>query len=553
MKNPKRLTLHCSGPLKLIGPEGADLTPRGRKAQGVLALLAMAPSHRRPRATLQDKLWSDRQRPQGAASLRQALTEIRKAMGPHASALWTDRTMVSLDPSLVLVATAPLDLACDDFELFEGLDVVDPEFEDWLRDQRQAVRAPKKTLPRLDFSNIVPQTSPSDGKPEGRRTFQLVVKAQPATASHEEALLGESLADVLARTIAEQSAIEIVEEHPLALEDDKAPTARVGYSIRSSVSGDAAGSSWRLAVTDTARGRVVGSAGSRIIGGLQLPVDSPEVLREINRLAHLALSSVDPRDQVADERLQAMDLCRQAVSEVFKLSRESLMRADRLFESALAIWPRGIYFAWRAFLRMYLVAERLCDCRQTTIEEAQALIREALARDPMNSYVASFAAHVHTIAKRSYVAAYEMAQRSLELNPCNPMGWACLGMAECHLGKSVIGYEHARFAREIAGSTPLRFHVDAIACITGSINNDLEAAIWYGEASRALSPDFKPPLRYLTVLYLLANQRDRSLEVMQQLQSLEPDFSYDILREKSYPAASLHHARLLDRLPSRQI
>ncbi len=552
MTHSTRLTLYCLGPLRLVDPEGGDRTPRGRKAQGVLALLARAPNYKRPRTSLQDKLWSDRPKSQGAASLRQALAEIRKAMRTHASALRTDGMMVALDPNQITVEDVPADYDWSRVELFEGLDIVDPEFEDWLRDERRGVKV-RRSLPSQVSTNGVPQSRVAEGQTKRVDTFRLIIKAQPATASYDEALLGENLADVLAKTIADQSALEVVEEDLYKCNGTEASPAESGLSIRSTVSSDAAGSTWRLAVTDAARGQIVGAAGSRMDGDLKRPLESPAVLREINRLAHLALSNVDYGEQSADERFVAMKICRQAMSEVFKLSRESLLLADQLFERAFAICPRGIYLAWRAFLRMYLIAERLCDCRQTTIDEAMALIRRALELDPMNSYVSSFAAHVHTIAKRSYIAAYEMAQRSVEANSCNPMGWACLGMAECHLGKPIIGYEHAKLAREIAGSTPFRFHVDTISCITASINNDLEAAIWYGEASHALSPDFRPPLRYLTVLYLLADKYEQSLEIMEQLRVFEPDFSYDLLRDKSYPVASLHHARLLDRLPTRQI
>lgn len=40
---------------------------------------------------------------------------------------------------------------------------------------------------------------------------------------------------------------------------------------------------------------------------------------------------------------------------------------------------------------------------------------------------------------------------------------------------------------------------------------------------------------------------------MVQKQALEPDFSYEMLREKSYPSASLQRSGLLKLMPSRQI
>src|SRR5262249_20867811 len=75
------LRISVIGTFRVLAPNDEDLTPRGRKARALLALLALTPTRRRSRPALQDKLWSDRGPEQGAASLRQALTEIRRAFG----------------------------------------------------------------------------------------------------------------------------------------------------------------------------------------------------------------------------------------------------------------------------------------------------------------------------------------------------------------------------------------------------------------------------------------------------------------------------------------
>src|SRR3954465_8450344 len=69
------------GAFRVLAHDRQDLTPRGRKARALLAILALTPTRRRSRAALQDKLWSDRGPEQGADSLRQTLSEIRRALG----------------------------------------------------------------------------------------------------------------------------------------------------------------------------------------------------------------------------------------------------------------------------------------------------------------------------------------------------------------------------------------------------------------------------------------------------------------------------------------
>lgn len=131
------LILDLGGPFRLRDAAGEELTVRSRKAQGLLALVGTAPSLRRSRPWLQDKLWSERGAEQGSASLRQCLTEIRTALRAHRGCLRTDSGWVALDAERVLVNTTVSDRDEDaDVEFLEGLDIRDPEFENWLRGQR---------------------------------------------------------------------------------------------------------------------------------------------------------------------------------------------------------------------------------------------------------------------------------------------------------------------------------------------------------------------------------------------------------------------------------
>jgi hypothetical protein len=131
------LILDLVGPFQLRNTQGVNLTPRSQKAQGLLALVGTSRNLRRSRTWLQDKLWSDRGREQGAASLRQCLCEIRSVLRSHATCFRTESGWISLDPDRILVNAKPAEgSGGGDAEFLEGVDVRDPEFEDWLRSQR---------------------------------------------------------------------------------------------------------------------------------------------------------------------------------------------------------------------------------------------------------------------------------------------------------------------------------------------------------------------------------------------------------------------------------
>ena len=131
------LILDLVGPFQLRDAQGTDLTPRSRKAQGLLALIGASPRLRRSRTWLQDKLWSDRGPEQGAASLRQCLSEIRSVLRRHLTCFRTELGWIGLDPERVLVNTTLPDRSGGEYvEFLEGIDIRDPEFENWLREQR---------------------------------------------------------------------------------------------------------------------------------------------------------------------------------------------------------------------------------------------------------------------------------------------------------------------------------------------------------------------------------------------------------------------------------
>ncbi len=134
---------------------GAPIAPIGRKAQALLAYLALAPGTPHAREKLTALLWSDRGEAQARSSLRQALSELRKALaGADPPPLETEGEAVALAADAVVVDVEVFGRLiaggeCPSLEsavalyrgdLLDGLIVPDPAFEDWLRGERQQWR-----------------------------------------------------------------------------------------------------------------------------------------------------------------------------------------------------------------------------------------------------------------------------------------------------------------------------------------------------------------------------------------------------------------------------
>jgi DNA-binding SARP family transcriptional activator/TolB-like protein len=137
--------------LKLLGEtkfrrESRDVTPSSKRAQALVAYLALARDNSAPRARLASLFWGDRGEEQARASLRQCVYEARTAIGDaDPPFLATDRSTVSLggdwtsdvrEIEALLRSDSPDDIAralelAGEEVLLNGHDIGE-EFEEWL-------------------------------------------------------------------------------------------------------------------------------------------------------------------------------------------------------------------------------------------------------------------------------------------------------------------------------------------------------------------------------------------------------------------------------------
>lgn len=179
----KRITIFLCGPLRVIrNADGTDLTPKSAKVRGLVVLLALTPGLRQGRAWIQDKLWSESGPEQGQASLRQALTELRKSLGPDRDVLETKDGWAGFRPDAVEIDLAP-PAASHGVpgtllpELASGLEITDPEFEDWLRDQRIAFGDPVVPEPPKQVAVTKPPGQKRPARNELPRALRIALVA----------------------------------------------------------------------------------------------------------------------------------------------------------------------------------------------------------------------------------------------------------------------------------------------------------------------------------------------------------------------------------------
>ncbi|MEA3276591.1 MAG: BTAD domain-containing putative transcriptional regulator, partial [Pseudomonadota bacterium] len=142
------------GGFEMTGEDGAPLPIGMRKAKALLVWLALRPAQPQPRERLAGLLWGESGEAQARHSLRQALSQLRRALPDADAVLRAEGEMIALVPDAITSDVAELQhlAAADNLrdleraaalyrgEFLEGFSARASEFEDWMLAERSRLR-----------------------------------------------------------------------------------------------------------------------------------------------------------------------------------------------------------------------------------------------------------------------------------------------------------------------------------------------------------------------------------------------------------------------------
>ncbi|MGP6086719.1 transcriptional regulator [Antarctobacter jejuensis] len=516
------------GPFQVRDGDGVLLLVKGAKNQALLAMLALSPDMTRPRRWIEDKLWSTFGPEQASANLRQALSKLRSALGDAADVLIADRTGVSLDRRRVTVDLLEEVVPEDDrTELLQGMDVRDPEFEDWLRQERAALMAKLAKASPTDSRGILINCRVTAEKP-GR-----------------DQMLGEVLANQIGENIAEQVrawrqsetdmclpasappsdiliSTQLVDNkdggHALFIKATHQPSARILYSKLQQLT--------RIEDILTAEigiSRTVFEAADQIIGKL------PHVLEK-------------DRPETRSTALSRLGLYR-----MFSFEKDALREAYGLMDQAFRRDENGVYLAWASMIRLTQMIEMAEEDQAPLLEEAVDLHYRAMELAPDNVLVHAIISKVRSTAFGDTAGVLDLAQNAVERNPANAFAWKSLSDALILSGDLNGAFKASERACRIARTSPFKHYWDTGHCIIAIACNRPQEAIEAGEAAARNAPLSRPAHRHLLALYALEGQLDKAQAVAEKLAKIEPGFSLDrLVNDDSYPVRTLRSNGLLE-------
>ncbi|MGB8811700.1 MAG: tetratricopeptide repeat protein [Paracoccaceae bacterium] len=526
-----KLHVRLVGAIHLRDDLGRDCTPRGAKARGLVALLALSPDRKRTRRWLEAKLWSDRGPEQASGSLRQTLLEVRAALGNAADALVADRESIgftALDTDLDADPQSAMAALASGRELMEGIDLRDQAFEAWLREQRQRF-APGGAGARAGAEPVL-------------RALPLLV----STGTMPQGLGGFvalTLADAIGALISEFASVDVYGMNGAVIK--LGPQER-GLALNIEAS-EAEGQLHIYASLSAANnGRSIWSRHSVLPLRSSDPIAQGEFPAIVFEAAEAAMNAL-PRVLGGDTTpLQTEAMVARAVKEMFSFDASRIRLADTILTDAARLQPSAKIYAWHGLLRQIMFVERTDPDRARLFAEADTFVRKAMEGPQTNPLVLALASQVRVMIDENAEGGAALARDAIALSPNNAFAFAAQAGSLLRSGHLDAALTAARHGSHLASRSSFLHWWESLSGLAAVASGDYPGAIAHYEAARLRAPHFRSPLRHLLFLYLQSNQVEKAMRIMADLQQLEPDFSLERIRQDpSYPAATLRAGPLI--------
>jgi len=527
------ITLKLFSKFSLVDSEGVDRTPAGTKSKGVIALLALAPEFTRNRGWLQDKLWSDRFAEQSSSSLRQALSNIRRALGEHRDILVTDgdsvsfsRTQFEIDNSLPRLNGTVLET-----ELFPNLDIKDAEFEHWIRDQRHRITPP---LDQVDEPKVIPR----------RPAVPAIIFKTSISGGNSSLGVAIEIINNVTKSLLEFADFNIFSDL-MPFEHEFTYRAQQSVTVLLHMSSSGERELAAATIANSVTGQIHWMNKTQYMSNQSQEFQTAKIE---NFCAHLFENIIESLSEDSAEMFgfqTAGLLNKLGQNLLFQLDKHSLTQADRYLKSAYDMEPRGQYLAWSSFIRnLCLFEHKTLDFLDNEIGMDE-LLKEAIAQDSTNSNTLAIAAQIEYVQGSSIDRSLYLANLSIQQNPTNAFSSAMLANAYIANGDFSAGSAAAQRALELVNNSKSRFFFEFFCCMAATGNRDYFKAIAHGEAAYYLKPDFRAPLRYLLVLYKKTKQAEKFATAYKQMRKFESEFEITQLLEDSYPAHTLRRLSVI--------
>ncbi|TNJ40542.1 tetratricopeptide repeat protein [Phaeobacter sp. B1627] len=520
------LKVRQCGAFGVFRPDGESIQ-LGAKHQALMALLITAEDGIRTRAFLEHILWSFAQPEQAKASLRTALSTLRKHIGPLASgALIANRERVTLDLSMIEIEA---DASRGDF--MEGFELPHEHvFADWLaemRAQTDSSTSQGKDLPwaprdrsRIILDELLPSIA-----------VLPFVQRSPGNAT---APLGSILSEELSRQLSRSQAFSVTSymaSRQFSIEDvrpaDVSSVAGVSYLVSGSVFIDGHDFIAQIDLHDAHREKVIwsrefkGSLSDLLMGQSSSLREATSQIGQTVVGEAVRLVSFRPLSNLANHTLlmAAIVMMQSKHPDQFEKSNEIL---DTLLEREM---HHPVVLTWAGIWHVMQVQKGLSADRHKSTLMAENLASAALAQDPAFSLAHTLRGMIASYLTFDFDTAQYSYDKALQDNPNEALALLLKGATRAMQNHPDEGLRLTEAARKLTPLGPQRYYFDSLAASVNLAARDYDRAIELADQSLQENDSYPSTLRTKAIALQMSGRADEARDVVACLMRVSPDFS----------------------------
>ena len=514
-----KFTLRLFGPFGIRNPRGQKVDVGGKKNRGLIAILATAPDGLRSRAQLSQILWASSGTDEDRASLRKALSEMRRRMGDDFERLiYTDNHDVRLDMDAVELMGSGAD---GDF--LEGLDIREPAFCAWREEFRRnnavmaATEGPtvfngslRAAIAVLPFSN--PVDEPSAG------------------------VIGDLVAEEVSRALSRSSMLDVVSHlscRDHLLQRCSLSELKTVLGVDYVVSGRLRGGGNRL-LLDV---ELVDVRSQRNRWTRQYPISLPTLLRDgclaveelVNEIGRtILLRSIEV---TASNPLPTVDSHALLISAIALMHRQSLVSfssARPQLEELVHRAPRqAIPHAWLSKWYVLSIQQGWSVDFKQDGAIAERWTQHALDLDPDCTFSLAIDGFVQNNLLKRFDLAQERFDHAIDADCNNALAWLLKGTLHAFQDKGLEAVAYTSRARSLSPLDPYRYFFDSLSATAHLANGDYVKALDLAERSLRANRRHTSTLRVKTIALHQLGRGEDARAAADQLRRLDPGLTVE--------------------------
>jgi TolB-like protein len=527
----QKLGLRLYGPFSATWADGYSLEINSAKQRALLALLATAPEGKRSRSWIQDMLWSLSGPDLGRASLRRALSDLRRTMGERFDqAIGASNKEIGLLPGSFEIIGQDAD-----GEFLEGIVIHEPGFNTWLKEKRTAnssiVVASPANAAFSDDSQLLPSIAVIP--------FITPQNNDPAN------LLGDMFAQEITRALSRSKLFGVISHlssrqfQQVSLDLQTAKTKLgVDYLVYGTVNTYQDHLRIDADIADTRSGKIcwtqdfVGSMSDFLNG-------SRELISSITRrVAQSVIStSIERSVSIPLPSVESHALLMTSITFMHKQRLKEFSRARVQLEELIRRHPQhSVLHAWLGKWYILSISQGWSTDAAADAAKASDCTRRALDINPICSFSLAVDGMVQNNMRRELDVALSRFEESIDVDPNNALAWLMKSRHHSFVGEGETAVECAGKACELSPLDPHKYLYDCLAATACVANNELVKALTLANTSLKANRRHASTLRVRTVTLELLGRNTEAQDAAAELLRLEPNLTVEGYL-KNHPAA----------------